>query len=96
MVIEIAVLPVEQAAEADFVAGLVAGESFVSRQPGFRSMRWGRRIEPELAYVLMVEWDDVQDHYNFRETSDYVEFGTLFRQHLSGKPSAFHFEPHSD
>ncbi|MFT5430876.1 MAG: heme-degrading monooxygenase HmoA [Myxococcota bacterium] len=96
MVIEIAVLPVEPAAEAELAAALASGSSFVKRQPGYRKMSWGRRVEPELAYVLMVEWDDIQDHYNFRETSDYVEFGTLFRQYLSGTPSVFHFEPHGD
>ena len=93
MVIEIATLFVNEEAEAEFVEGFGAGTAILRRQPGCRGLRWGKRVEPELAYVLEVEWGDIQDHFNFRETEDFAAFGALFRPHLSKPPEVVHFEP---
>ena len=93
MVIEIATLFVTAAAEADFVRGFEAAAPILRRQAGCRSLRWGKRVEPELAYVLEVEWDDIQDHFDFRETEDYAAFGGHFRAFLSKPPEVVHFAP---
>lgn len=93
MVVEIATLYVRPESEADFVDGFAAGTEILLRQPGCRALRWGKRVEPELAYVLTVEWDRIQDHFDFRETEDYRVFGTKFRQFLAKPPDVVHFEP---
>ena len=93
MVIEIATLYVSPEAESDFVAGFDTGTDILRRQPGCKGLRWGRRVEPDLAFVLEVEWDDIQDHFNFRETEDFAAFGTHFREFLAKPPEVVHFEP---
>lgn len=93
MVIEIATLPVKPDSEDAFVAGFETGTAILARQPGCLKVTWGKRVEPELAYVLTAEWNDIQDHFNFRETEDYKSFGGLFRDHLSDAPQVVHFEP---
>jgi len=93
MVIEIATLFVKDEAEADFVKDFTEGAEILKRQPGCKGLRWGKRVEPDLAFVLEVEWDEIQDHFNFRETEDYKNFGSLFRPHLSKAPEVVHFEP---
>ena len=93
MVIEIATLFVKPEDEAAFAAGFAKGTEILRRQPGTGALRWGKRVEPELAYVLCLEWDDIQDHFNFRETEDYKTFGGLFRDHLAKPPEVVHFEP---
>ena len=93
MVIEIATLFVNPDAEAEFVAGFNEATPILLRQPGCKGLRWGKRVEPELAFILEVEWDDIQDHFNFRETDDFATFGTYFRPHLSKAPEVVHFEP---
>lgn len=93
MVIEIATLFVSEETEADFVAGFSAGTDIIRRQPGCHGIRWGKRVEPELAYVLEVEWGEIQDHFNFRETEDFGAFGEHFRHLLSKAPEVVHFEP---
>ena len=91
MVIEIATVFVTAEAEADFVSGFETATQILRRQAGCRLLRWGKRVEPELAYVLEVEWDDIQDHFNFRETEDYVTFGGHFRPHLAKPPEVVSF-----
>lgn len=93
MVVEIATLFVKTEAEDAFVEGFGKGTEILLRQPGCNGLRWGKRVEPELAYVLLVEWTEIQDHFNFRETDDFAAFGEFFRPHLSKAPEVVHFEP---
>ncbi len=93
MVVEVATLFVEPAEEDAFIAGFTQGVEILRRQPGVSNIRWGRRVEPELAYVLTAEWNEIQDHFNFRLTEDYKVFGTKFRDHLARAPEVVHFEP---
>ena len=93
MVIELATLFVKDKAEADFVKGFTEGVEILKRQPGCKNLRWGKRVEPKLAFILEVEWGEIQDHFNFRETDDFVAFGGHFRPHLSKAPEVVHFEP---
>ena len=94
MVVELATLYVKPENEEAFVAGFASGTEILGRQPGVANVRWGKRVEPELAYVLTAEWNDIQDHFNFRETDDYKIFGTKFREFLAKPPEVVHFEPH--
>ena len=93
MVIEIATLFVKDDAEGDFTASFGDAAGILTRQPGCRGLRWGKRVEPELAFVLEVEWEKIEDHFGFRETDDYKTFGGLFRDHLSKPPEVVHFNP---
>lgn len=93
MVIEIATLFVKDEAESAFTASFGEAAGILTRQPGCRGLRWGKRVEPELAFVLEVEWEKIEDHFGFRETDDYKTFGGLFRDHLSKPPEVVHFHP---
>jgi heme-degrading monooxygenase HmoA len=93
MVVEIATIYVNPDDEAAFVDGFAAGAEILRRQPGCQGMRWGKRVEPELAYMIAVEWDRIEDHFAFRETEDYKSFGSMFRDYLTKPPEVFHFEP---
>ncbi|CAN0549186.1 unnamed protein product [Laminaria digitata] len=93
MVIEIATLFIKDKAEADFTAHFDTAAEILKRQPGCRGLRWGKRVEPDLAYVLQVEWDRIEDHFGFRETNDYKTFGGYFRDYLSRPPEVVHFHP---
>ncbi len=93
MVIEVATLFVKPEDEEAFVAGFTEGTQILRRQPGVANVRWGKRVEPELAYVLTAEWNQIQDHFNFRETEDYKVFGAKFRDYLAKAPEVVHFDP---
>ena len=91
MVTEIATLFIRTEAESDFLQGFHEGVKILRRQKGCKKLRWGKRVESELAYILEVDWVNIEDHFKFRETEDYVEFGRYFRQYLSKNPEVVHF-----
>jgi quinol monooxygenase YgiN len=93
MVVEIATLFVKDEAENDFTSGFAEAAEILQRQPGCRGLRWGKRVEPDLAFVLEVTWDQIEDHFKFRETEVYKTFGGLFRDYLSKPPEVVHFHP---
>lgn len=93
MVIEVATIFVKEDAEAEFTTGFTEGVEILKRQPGCTGLRWGKRVEPDLAFILEVEWERIEDHFAFRETEDYKTFGGLFRPHISQPPEVVHFDP---
>ncbi len=93
MVVEIATIRVNPEDEAAFVDGFRSGIEILRRQPGCKGLRWGKRVEPDLAYMIAVDWDRIQDHFGFRETDDYKTFVAKFSDFLAGPPEVFHFEP---
>lgn len=93
MVIEVATLFVKDESEGDFLASFDEAAEILKSQPGCRGLRWGKRVEPDLAFMLEVEWDKIEDHFGFRETEDYKKFGGLFREFLSQPPEVVHFNP---
>ena len=95
MVIEMATIFVKEETEGDFVQNFANGVEILRQQPGCHGLRWGKRVEPDLAFVLEVEWNDIEDHFNFRKTEDYKTFGGFFRQYLSQAPEVVHFHPRS-
>jgi len=93
MVIEIATLFVKDEAETEFLSGFDTAVKILQSQSGCKGLRWGKRVEPELAFILEVEWDQIEDHFKFRETEDYKSFGGLFGEYLSKTPEVVHFHP---
>jgi quinol monooxygenase YgiN len=93
MVVEIATLFVKEEAEASFAADFSKAVQILRRQPGCIKLRWGKRVEPVLAFILEVEWSRIEDHLGFRETEDYKTFGEHFRSYLSQPPEVIHFDP---
>lgn len=93
MTIEIATLPVKPENEDAFVDAMTDAVEILRRQPGCAGVSWGKRVEPDLAYVLEVTWNKIEDHFAFQKTSDRDEFLGLIRDHLADTPSLFHFDP---
>lgn len=93
MVIEIATLFVKDEAESDFLSSFDEAAKILKSQTGCKGLRWGKCVEPELAFILEVEWNRIEDHFSFRETEDYKSFGGFFREYLSKPPEVVHFHP---
>ena len=93
MVIEVVTLIVKPDEEAAFVKGFTEGVKLIQAGEGCHSVRWGKRVEPELAYMVEIQWETIEHHFEYRKTEDFKTFGGSFRPHLVEPPSVFHFEP---
>lgn len=78
MIREHALLPVITGREADFERAFERARPIVSGMPGFRDISLSRSIESPSTYLLLVEWDRLEDHtVGFRESADYQRWKDL-------------------
>jgi len=92
MVLEHAVLQVKPELVESFLAAIHEAKPFILGQPGCRSLQVVRSIETPARFVLLVEWDSVDDHERgFRSSPAYAEWKRLLHHHYDPMPVVEHF-----
>lgn len=93
MVLEQALLPVKPGQEPEFEAAFEQAKAIISTMPGFCSLTLSRCIERPHAYLLLVEWERLEDHTEgFRGSADYQRWRALLHHFYEPFPSVEHFE----
>ena len=91
-VLEHALLPVRPGREADFEAAFEQARPVIAASPGFRSLRLSRCLERGHVYLLLVEWDTVEDHTEgFRGSPAYQQWRALLHDFYDPFPLVEHF-----
>jgi len=94
VILERAVMHVLPGQEGAFESALVEAREVVSAAPGFRSIRVLRGIESTHIYLLLIEWDTVEDHLEgFRGSERYNHWRALLGPHLDGASQVEHYAP---
>ncbi|GAA3526962.1 antibiotic biosynthesis monooxygenase family protein [Nocardioides daeguensis] len=92
MILEHAVLPVLPGQEAAFETAFGQARSIISAMPGFRSLALRRSLESPNLYLLLVEWDSVEDHTEgFRGSPQYDEWRALLHHFYDPFPVVEHY-----
>ncbi len=91
MVLEIAIFDIQQGEEKDFAAAYGQAAALVADTPGCRTMRMTRGIESPSRFVLLVEWDSVQAHEEFRASDRFPQWRGLIGPHFATAPRVEHF-----
>lgn len=93
MVLEHAILPVRPGAEEAFVEAFGRARQFIASMHGFRGLTLSRRLERPSTYLLLVEWETVEDHsVGFRGSVEYQEWRRLLHHFHEPFPAVEHFE----
>jgi heme-degrading monooxygenase HmoA len=93
MVIERAELPITPGREEEFEQAMVRGQELLSSDGGGNKVTLARGVESPSTYVLLIEWDDVDQHVKFTETPAFAEFRELAGPFFADAPSMEHFKP---
>ncbi|MET0421664.1 MAG: antibiotic biosynthesis monooxygenase [Acidimicrobiia bacterium] len=94
MILEHVVLEVRPGREAEFELTFATAKSIISSMPGFRSLVLDRCIEARSRYLLLVEWDRLEDHTEgFRGSPQYEEWRALLHHFYDPFPTVEHYEP---
>ena len=89
---EQAVLEVHPGREAEFEAAFGVARSIISASPGFVSLRLLRGIESSSRYLLLVEWETLEDHTEgFRQSAEYHDWKALLHHFYDPFPTVEHF-----
>jgi heme-degrading monooxygenase HmoA len=90
---EHALLEVIPGREDEFVSAMQAAKDHIAGSPGFVSLRVERCLERPNCFLLLVEWDRLEDHTKgFRESAAYEEWRTALHHFYDPFPLVEHFE----
>jgi heme-degrading monooxygenase HmoA len=84
-------LLIKTGADQQFEAALALAAPLFQRARGCRSMRVERGIENPDAYLLIVEWQTLEDHeVHFRQSADFQEWRALVGGYFAAPPKVVH------
>ena len=91
-VLEVAVLDVIAGQEAEFEAAFAKAQLIISGMGGYISHQLKRCVEHENRYLLLVEWQTLEDHTTgFRLSDEYQQWRALLHDFYSPFPVVEHY-----
>jgi len=92
VILEHALLPVKPGQEADFERAFATATDIISAVPGFRNLTLSRCLERPGGYLLLVEWDRLEDHTEgFRGSPAYEDWRALLHSFYDPFPVVEHY-----
>ncbi|MGK3647885.1 antibiotic biosynthesis monooxygenase family protein [Pseudarthrobacter enclensis] len=92
MITEHALLPVRAGLEQDFEAAFDQARHIIAAMPGFISLSLSRSIESPGTYLLLVEWETLEDHTEgFRGSAEYQQWRALLHRFYEPFPVVEHY-----
>ena len=93
MITEHALLPIIHGREGEFETAFHEARSIISAIPGFRNLSLSRLIESPNIYLLLVEWDRLEDHtVRFRQSPNYDRWKELLHHFYEPFPVVEHYQ----
>ncbi|MGD0747452.1 MAG: antibiotic biosynthesis monooxygenase [Acidimicrobiales bacterium] len=93
MITEHAVLEVVPGREDAFVESMEQAKALIAASPGFVSLRVERCVERPSRFLLLVEWDRLEDHTEgFRGSAAYDDWRAALHHFYDPFPVVEHFE----
>lgn len=93
MITEHALLDVVGGCEGDFVASMERAKAIIAASPGFVSLRVERCVERPNRFLLLVEWERLEDHTEgFRGSPAYEGWRSALHHFYEPFPVVEHFE----
>jgi heme-degrading monooxygenase HmoA len=93
MILEVAILDVIPQQEKEFEAAFARASGIISSMPGYISHQLQRCVEKQNRYILLVDWEKLEDHtVGFRGSEGYQEWGKLLHHFYDPFPTVEHYE----
>jgi heme-degrading monooxygenase HmoA len=93
VITEHALLEVVPGRELEFAAAMGQAKSLIAASPGFLSLRVERCVERANRFLLLVEWETLEDHIQgFRGSPAYEEWRAALHHFYDPFPVVEHFE----
>jgi heme-degrading monooxygenase HmoA len=94
MILEHALLPVRTGEEEEFELAFAEARGIIAAADGCRSVSLSRCLERPGTYLLLVEWERVEDHeQGFRGSDAYRRWSALLHRFYDPFPVVEHFAP---
>lgn len=93
MILEVAILNIKQGFSQDFENAFQKAEKIISSMKGYISHQLKKCIEEEDKYILLVNWETIEDHkIGFRKSDEYQEWKSLLHHFYKPFPTVEHYK----
>jgi len=93
MILEVAILDVIPQQEKEFEAAFEKASPIISSMSGYVSHQLQRCVEKQSRYILLVNWEKLEDHtVGFRGSEGYQEWRKLLHHFYDPFPTVEHYE----
>jgi len=93
MILEVAILDVKEGQKKEFEAAFKQAQSIISSMKGYVSHQLQSCIEKQNRYILLVNWETLEDHVEgFRGSPEYQNWKELLHHFYDPFPEVEHYE----
>ena len=93
MILEVAILNVIPEETANFEKAFAKAQAIISSMKGYISHDLQKCIEDENQYILLVNWETLEDHeIGFRQSEEYQEWKKLLHHFYDPFPTVQHYK----
>jgi heme-degrading monooxygenase HmoA len=93
MVLEVAQFDITPGSEQAFADAYAQARELLAASPGCGTVRMTRGVETPTRFVLIVEWESVAAHEDFRASDRFPQWRGLIGPHFAAPPFVEHYEP---
>lgn len=94
MILEVAVLNVRPGQTTDFELAFAEAQKIISSMPGYVSHQLQRCVEAPNRFLLLVNWQRLEDHtVGFRQSLQYQNWKRMLHHFYDPFPVVEHYEP---
>ena len=92
MILEVAILDVKPGYETEFEQAFGKAQTIISSMKGYVSHQLQHCIENPSRYVLLVNWETLEDHTEgFRRSAEYQKWCALLHHFYDPSPTVEHY-----
>ena len=92
MILEVAILNIIPEKTSEFEASFETAQEIISSMNGFINCQLQVCLEAPNRYILLVQWEKLEDHTKgFRESAEYLEWKKLLHHFYSPFPVVEHY-----
>ena len=94
MILEVATLDIKPNQEDAFETAFAKAQLIISSMPGYISHQLQKCVENPSRYILLVNWETLEDHnIGFKESNEYQEWRSLLHHFYDPFPTVEHYTP---
>jgi heme-degrading monooxygenase HmoA len=92
MILEVAILNIKSGQTKDFEAAFSKAQNIISSMNGYISHQLKKCLENDHQYLLLVEWERLEDHtVGFRGSPEYQQWKALLHHFYDPFPTVEHY-----
>ncbi|NKB33545.1 MAG: antibiotic biosynthesis monooxygenase [Pseudomonadales bacterium] len=93
MILEVAILDVKAGQEDHFVDFFKQAQTIIASMPGYLSHELQKSIETAERFILLVQWEKLEDHtVGFRQSAEYQDWSNLLHHFYDPFPMVEHYQ----